>query len=670
MPINTCIVSGNVQDLLGQNVSGVSISAHSIKPFFHTGTLISGQVSSTSSDANGDWSLALIETETLGLRLSIVFEYSNGTSGRKRQNYAVVIPDDPTANFSDLVAATTGPAVTASFPAAFVSVTPVGNLTATNAQDALEDIQSEIDGLNALADGKIYIGDASNVASEVTPSGDVTITNLGVTSISAGVIVNADINAGAGINVSKLETLTASKAIQSNSSGVLTTSVVTSTELGYVSGVTSAIQTQINSLVANALTSAHIFVGNGSNVATDRAVTGDIAIDNTGLTSISSGVIVNADVNASAAIDVSKLAAMTASKAVQSDASGFLTASAVTTTELGYVAGVTSALQTQLNAKQSTTLTSAHILVGNVSNLAADVALTGDIAIDNTGLSAISAGVIVDADINASAAIVDTKLATISTAGKVSNSATTATSANTNSAIVARDGSGNFSAGTVSAALTGTASGNTTYSANQFGVVLSGSGNVMTVLAPAASITKVLTSGGTGANPTWTEPSVAAATAYLVGTASITTAATATRSSSPTVLGAFADNASIPAPVVEITGTGGTIQTTDANNFTFTVNSLVAGTYRVTFSTACGTAAGKIAIIRISDGTDTRGEWQNYNGSAIDGSYWPVYVEGYFVYAGSGNKTFTLFGRTDGSAVSINPPDANSRCVFTIERVN
>jgi hypothetical protein len=53
-------------------------------------------------------------------------------------------------------------------------------------------------------------------------------------------------------------------------------------------------------------------------------------------------------------------------------------------------------------------------------------------------------GTILNADINASAAIVDTKLATIATAGKVSNSATTATDANTASAIVARDASGNF----------------------------------------------------------------------------------------------------------------------------------------------------------------------------------------------------------------------------------
>jgi hypothetical protein len=71
----------------------------------------------------------------------------------------------------------------------------------------------------------------------------------------------------------------------------------------------------------------------------------------------------------------------------------------------------------------------------------------------------ITDGTIVNADINASAAIVDTKLATIATAGKVSNSATTAASANTASAIVARDASGNFIAGTITANLTGNASG-------------------------------------------------------------------------------------------------------------------------------------------------------------------------------------------------------------------
>ena len=43
---------------------------------------------------------------------------------------------------------------------------------------------------------------------------------------------------------------------------------------------------------------------------------------------------------------------LTASRALVSDASGKVAVSAVTATELGYLAGVTSALQTQLNAKQ------------------------------------------------------------------------------------------------------------------------------------------------------------------------------------------------------------------------------------------------------------------------------------------------------------------------------
>jgi hypothetical protein len=56
--------------------------------------------------------------------------------------------------------------------------------------------------------------------------------------------------------------------------------------------------------------------------------------------------------------------------------------------------------------------------------------------------------------------IVDTKLSTISTAGKVSNSATTATNANTASAIVSRDGSGNFLANIITAGLIGDVTGN------------------------------------------------------------------------------------------------------------------------------------------------------------------------------------------------------------------
>jgi hypothetical protein len=106
----------------------------------------------------------------------------------------------------------------------------------------------------------------------------------------------------------------------------------------------------------------------------------------------------------------------------------------------------------------------------SLPNVTGTVVTTGDTG--SVTSTMILDGTILNADINASAAIVDTKLATISTAGKVSNSATTATNANTPSTIVARDGSGNFTAGTITAALVGNASTVTT-NANLTGDVTS-----------------------------------------------------------------------------------------------------------------------------------------------------------------------------------------------------
>jgi len=74
---------------------------------------------------------------------------------------------------------------------------------------------------------------------------------------------------------------------------------------------------------SSALADGSIFIGNASNIATANAVTGDISLSNAGVTAIAAGVIVNADINGSAAIAVSKLAALTATKVAITDASGF-----------------------------------------------------------------------------------------------------------------------------------------------------------------------------------------------------------------------------------------------------------------------------------------------------------------------------------------------------------
>ena len=104
--------------------------------------------------------------------------------------------------------------------------------------------------------------------------------------------------------------LTASRALVSDGSGKVAVSAVTSTELGYLDGVTSAIQTQLNGKQAT--------------------ITG-------AATTITS-------------------ANLTANRALISNGSGKVAVSAVTSTELGYLDGVTSAIQTQLNGKANTAL--------------------------------------------------------------------------------------------------------------------------------------------------------------------------------------------------------------------------------------------------------------------------------------------------------------------------
>lgn len=71
-----------------------------------------------------------------------------------------------------------------------------------------------------------------------------------------------------------VQTLTGSRALVSNSSGLLTNSAVTSTELGYVSGVTSAIQTQLDAkaTAASLTTVSNTVTTQGNTLSTNTAL--------------------------------------------------------------------------------------------------------------------------------------------------------------------------------------------------------------------------------------------------------------------------------------------------------------------------------------------------------------------------------------------------------------
>lgn len=121
---------------------------------------------------------------------------------------------------------------------------------------------------DSLANGSIFIGNDSNLAQARTVSGDFTITNTGVASISTGVIVNVDINASAAIAFSKMEVLTADRVLLTNGSGQIITGSVTATEIGYLSGVTSAIQTQLGTKLTDPTTTiGDLVIRNGLNVS-------------------------------------------------------------------------------------------------------------------------------------------------------------------------------------------------------------------------------------------------------------------------------------------------------------------------------------------------------------------------------------------------------------------
>jgi hypothetical protein len=107
--------------------------------------------------------------------------------------------------------------------------------------------------------------------------------------------------------------------------------------------------------------------------------------------------------------------------------------------------GATASSLTGLSSVSATTFTGN--LTGSVSGNATSV---------TNGVYTTDTGTVTNTMLAGS--IADSKLSTISTAGKVSNSATTATASNTASAIVARDASGNFTAGTITADLSGNAS--------------------------------------------------------------------------------------------------------------------------------------------------------------------------------------------------------------------
>ncbi len=241
--------------------------------------LVVGQPLPAAATANNRYYLVVSEAGTI-------------TSGNA-PNVALAPPDIVLSNGNEWTEVDVSQTIT-SVTANQVSYTPSGNLAAVNVQSAIDELETEkLAKAGGTMTGQLLIGNTGSFGFEgatdnayetyltaADPTADRTITfpdQSGNVIVSGNAsIVNADINAAAAIAFSKLA----------------------------------------------ALTSANILVGSSSNVATSVAVTGDVTISNTGVTSIATGVIVDADISASAEIAVSKLANGTARQLLQTDAAG------------------------------------------------------------------------------------------------------------------------------------------------------------------------------------------------------------------------------------------------------------------------------------------------------------------------------------------------------------
>ncbi len=177
-----------------------------------------------------------------------------------------------------------------------ITFTPYGQLSATNVQDALQELETEKMGLGGgTVTGQLLIGNTGSLVFEGSTVNAYELT-LAVTDPAGSdkTITFPDISG---------------TVVTTGDTNTVTSTMVDASLVNANLAANAAIA--FSKLAA--LSSAQILVGNGSNVATAVAVTGDIGITNAGVTSITAGAIVNADVSNTAAIAGSKITTGTTS---------------------------------------------------------------------------------------------------------------------------------------------------------------------------------------------------------------------------------------------------------------------------------------------------------------------------------------------------------------------
>ena len=195
---------------------------------------------------------------------------------------------------------------------------------------------------NAQLAGSIANDKLSNSTITISDGSNTTAISLGGTATFSGTSNEVEVAESSGT-----VTIGLPSAITANVTGALTGNADTATALatGRTIGMTGDVVWTSASFTGSGNVTGSAVIQAG---AVENSMLADDAV---GADELAANAVVNASVASSAAIAFSKMADLTASRLLVSDGSGDVSVSAVTSTEAGYLDGVTSAIQTQLDTK-------------------------------------------------------------------------------------------------------------------------------------------------------------------------------------------------------------------------------------------------------------------------------------------------------------------------------
>lgn len=210
-----------------------------------------------------------------------------------------------------------------------ISVTPYGNIAATNVQTAIQELDDEkLPKAGGTVTGELLIGNAGSLVFEGATN-DGFETTVTVTDPTADRTITLPNVTGTVITTGDTGTVTSAMLAGTIADSKLDT-ISTANKVSI-----SALDIDAATDIGAALADSDLFVVDDGGTGTNRKaaatritdyafgkVSGDITIASNGTASISSAVIVDADISASAEIAVSKLADGAARQLLQTDAAG------------------------------------------------------------------------------------------------------------------------------------------------------------------------------------------------------------------------------------------------------------------------------------------------------------------------------------------------------------